>query len=386
MDRTRKITINLHPDRVREIRLERSFDLVPVGLHILSKEGIILRVNSTEAKMLGYPKRELVGRSFLDFIDPEQREEAWQRFQQKLRGIKVPKKVDRTYLRKDRRHIFVTSEDRLLKNERKEKRVLTALIDITELRELQEQLSELERSELLRSLAAGYSHEFNNLLQVISAAVRLISNRLKALGLSDPVADEMLPIIADSCRKGAELNRRILCYARKTTEQVPEAKFDLNEAVSEAATFFEKTLNNKGIAVGRSLEKGVITGNPGEIHSAVLNLLLNARDAILPDRQGEIRIGVKGVTLQKGLRVEGGRVLRPGKYVKLSISDNGSGIPKEIRKKIFEPFFSTKYPAADNSGLGLAVVLGIVTRHKGGITLESQEGKGTTFHLYFPAS
>ncbi|MDD5382652.1 MAG: ATP-binding protein [Candidatus Margulisbacteria bacterium] len=362
--------------------LSKNFDTVPVGLHILSSRGIILRVNATEAAMLGYPIKALVGRSFLDFIAPEQRDDAWQRFQQKLRGVKVEKKVDRTYLTKDGRRIFVTSEDRVLKG--KDRRILTALIDITELKALHEQLGELQRSREIGELAAGFSHEFNNLLSAILNATTVIAKMLSSADFTSPDSAALLDIIKDCCLRGAQLNQGLICFARNTADPFSGHETSLGSIVREAVTLFEITLNTTGVTVECALEDGVVHGNEAELNSAVLNLLINARDAIPRSRPGAVRVELKKVQLRKKMKAAQGNVLAPGEYLRLSVSDNGNGIPKEIRGKVFTPFFSTKDPVAHH-GLGLSMIYGILIRHKGGITLETKEDVGTTFNLFIPS-
>jgi PAS domain S-box-containing protein len=382
-----KVKINLSPLRrksfISPAQLERHFNTTPSGHHLLSARGIILWVNAAEAAMLGYSKKEMVGRSFLDFIEPQQRPDAWQRFQQKLRGQKVEKKVDRTCLKKDGTRVYVTSQDKVLPGP-EGKRVLTALTDITELRSLQEQISELQRTEQIRLLAAGFAHEFNNLLSPVQNAGSLIGHYLKAASWSNADVDLLLEIIADCCRNGAELNRGIISYARNTIDPLTQSPLDLPGVVRSAITLFERTLNNRGVALEAGLANVAVLGNAAELHCAVLNLLINARDAIPGSRAGEIRVELKPFTLRKKLKAIGGRQLEPGAYVKLSVKDNGCGIDKAKRDKIFEPFFSDKNPA-ENHGLGLSMLLGILSRHNGGVTLESQAGVGTTFNLFIPA-
>jgi PAS domain S-box-containing protein len=372
--------------------LIKYLDRVPVGIHILSPEGIIKGVNATEARLLGYKKSEMIGRSFLDFIPEPQRGEAWERFQQKLRGKKVEKVVDRTYLTKDGKNIFVTSEDQILRSKgRKAAGVITALIDITELMQLRDQIEKLRRMQDILGLAAGFSHEFNNILACIQGAAILLGG---AVPLNSEQGAEMLGVIRTECQRGVDLNRRIQFAARNGA--VPNSIFRLDREVAEAVKIFEATLlGQRPIEVEKELQEIEMLGNPGEIHSVILNLLLNARNAI--GGPGKIRIRLQEVSLSEAVVAQAGIKLEKGEYIEIMVADNGRGIPGEIRDKIFDPFFSTGNPA-ENSGLGLPVVWGVVNRHGGGILLESppalpagrhggeagEEGKGTAFRLLFP--
>lgn len=370
--------------RLSYIERRRNFDNIPVGIHILSAEGQILLVNAAEAKMLGYPKHMIRGRSFVDFIAPEQKDDALNRFRRKLNGERVEKKVDRIYIRSNGSRIFVTSEDRLIKDPlNNEKKILTALIDITELKELQEQIHELERGKEMRDLAAGYSHEFNTHLAIIQNAGVVIGNTLRQAGFSDPQISTLLDIIAESCREGTKLNRGIMSYARNMVDPFTVSELSLGDHVSRVIDLFKMTFCSRPVKVDRHIEEVLINGNAAELHSLMLNLMINARDAIPESREAKIQVKLNRVHLRKKLKTKGGVVLEPGDYARLSVADNGSGIPESIRGKIFTPFFSSKNPV-ENHGLGLSVIIGIVTRHRGGITFESREGKGTTFYIYFP--
>ena len=361
--------------------LARALDHVPVGIHILSPEGKILSVNATEARKLGYRKGEMIGRSFLDFIPEDQRAEACTRFQRKLAGERVEKVAHRTYQTKKGENIFVTSEDRVIKGaDGRPVLVITALTDISELHQLQQRMRELEKLDALRILSAGYSHEFNNLfaasLNAMTLAQRGIENGEREMPL------QMLAIISDCCNNGVKLNHQIRAFASPAPSQLLATNYSLKQTLISAIEIFRQTLrSDHSITLAVKLNDFELIGNPDDIVRAALNLLLNARDAIQKD--GKIAVQTKAVKINRGIAVIGGKVLPAGRYVKVSVTDNGSGISPEFRKKIFEPFFSTK-DADKSSGMGLPMVLSALERNGGGLRLESEVGKGTTFKLYLP--
>ena len=248
--------------------------------------------------------------------------------------------------------------------------------DITEQLELSKQLSQAQKMEAVGTLAGGVAHDFNNVLQV-------------ALGYSDLIlADEDLPQryrtdlqkIHQSARQGADLVQRLLTFSRKT--DIKPQPINLNFRVKDLGKMLERTIQ-KMIEIQLSLTDNLATINadPTQVDQILMNLAVNARDA-MPEG-GKLIIKTQNVIVDE----ESARThldAEPGRYVLLTVSDTGTGMDKETLEHIFEPFYTTK-AAGEGTGLGLAMVHGIVKQHGGHIRCYSEPGHGTAFSIYFPA-
>lgn len=247
--------------------------------------------------------------------------------------------------------------------------------DITERRSLQQQLGQSQKMEAVGQLAGGVAHDFNNLLTVMLGYSEVLMSRIPA---ADP-AWTMLSDIHQSAERASNLTRQLLAFSRK---QVLSPKvLDLNVVVSGIGRML-------GRLIGEDVALNCVLGpladwikvDPGQLEQVIINLAVNARDAM--PRGGKLTIETAAVDLDEhaALHLEG----KPGRYVALTMADTGCGMSAEVRLRIFEPFFTTKGPGK-GTGLGLATVFGIVKQSGGLIDLESQEGVGTRFQILFPA-
>jgi signal transduction histidine kinase len=226
-------------------------------------------------------------------------------------------------------------------------------------------------------LAGGIAHNFNNILTAILGYAELL---LEFSNLDD-VSRQKVQNIELSARKAAVMIRQMLRFARRETHEV--LPLNLDDAVNDTVKLFEGALNkNIRLSVNLDVHTYIVNGDPNQIEQVIMNLLVNAKDA-MPDG-GLITISTR-LTSVKGDMLNIPTYIMPGRYVNLSISDTGTGIPDEILNKIFDPFFTTK-EKGKGTGLGLATVYGIVKDHKGYIDVQSDIGKGTTFDIYFPIS
>ncbi|GAB4239887.1 MAG: hypothetical protein OHK0028_17880 [Deltaproteobacteria bacterium] len=260
---------------------------------------------------------------------------------------------------------------------------LVLAIDVTERKRaeeerdlLQKQLTQAQRMDAIGRLAGGVAHDFNNLLVVILGHAELLLGRM---GTSDPAAADSLKEIRKAGERAAQLTRQLLAFGRK---QILAMKtIDLNRVIAEFEGMLSRLIR-ESIAVTTHLapDLGMVKADPIQIEQILLNLCINARDA-MPDG-GKITIETADVTLDEEYARTHTSV-RPGPYVMLAVSDTGSGMDAGTREKIFDPFFTTK-EKGKGTGLGLATVYGIVKQHGGNIWVYSEPGKGTTFKIYFP--
>ncbi len=249
-------------------------------------------------------------------------------------------------------------------------------LDITEDVRLRKALEIAQRLEAVGQLAAGVAHDFNNLLTVIQMGTTAI---LTGENLS-PDSQQMLHQVIEATERGANLTHQLLTFARRTHKQ--PRYLDLNDVVANLLKMLQRVIpENISINLQTTPNIPSIHADLGMIEQVITNLVTNARDAM--PSGGTITISLNAENVEPDRAKAFG--VEPGRYVKLSVADTGIGIPPEIHTRIFDPFFTTKEPGK-GSGLGLAVVLSIVQQHGGFITFDTEVGKGTTFHIFLPAS
>ncbi len=245
--------------------------------------------------------------------------------------------------------------------------------DITERRVLEEQLRQAQKMESVGLLAGGIAHDFNNLLQVILGNAEI--------ALRDPTRHSALVEIKMAAERAAELTRQLLAFARRQPFQPSEV--DLAELLVELVPLLRRMLGDRvEIELDLAGPPQSVSADRTQLEQVLINLCINSRDAM--PGGGSIRIGVRGVAADTPFRAQHPWA-ESGRYVEISVADTGSGMGPEVRSRAFEPFFTTK-DLGQGTGLGLAVVYGIVQQHRGGVQLHSEPGKGTTFLAYLPAA
>jgi PAS domain S-box-containing protein len=249
------------------------------------------------------------------------------------------------------------------------------LYDITEHKRLEEQLRHSQKLEAIGQLAGGVAHDFNNLLMVIQAHNERLRSRLAP---SDPAHKDTLQIEGAVARATA-LTQQLLAFGRRQVLQL--TAFDLNAVLTEVAKMLGRLIPaNIELRIVPAASLHRVKADPGQMEQVILNLAVNARDAM--PQGGHLTIETRNIELHETFAGSHARIL-PGKYVVLTVSDTGIGMHSDVKAKIFEPFFTTKKPGK-GTGLGLAIVYGVVKQTGGWITASSEFGKGTTFDIYFP--
>jgi nitrogen-specific signal transduction histidine kinase/ActR/RegA family two-component response regulator len=248
--------------------------------------------------------------------------------------------------------------------------------DITERKQLEAQLRQAQKMEAIGTLAAGISHDFNNLLTPMGGFADLLLQKAR----EGSKEHEYLHQIKVAAQRAATLTGQLRLFTRQVRGE--RRPVQLNSVVEETRDLLERSIP-KEITIELNLESNLwaVEADPSQLSEVLVNLCLNARDA-MPEG-GTLTLETRNVTLDE----EYARMVleaRPGRYVHLSVSDTGCGMSSKVQARLFEPFFTTK-GMAEGTGLGLAMVYGIVKGHEGFVQVYSQEGRGSTFHVYLPA-
>jgi len=336
-------------------------------------EGKILFWNKGAEHMYGWTREETVGRKMSELLggDPKKLEEAMEVMikQGEWRG-------ERQHLNKDRRELTVEARTTLIRDkEGQPEAMLVIITDITEKKKIEAQFMRAQRMESIGTLAGGVAHDLNNILAPIMMSIDI----LKSMS-TDPQALGILETLEVSSKRGADIVRQVLSFARgmegeRVEVQPKHLLKDLEHIIKD--TF------PKDIRLQFSIPNDVwtILGDPTQIHQILLNLCVNARDAM--PQGGSLQVGVENCVLDEHYAAMNIQA-KAGRHVIISVTDSGTGIPPELIDKIFEPFFTTK-ELSQGTGLGLSTVMAIVKSHEGIVNVYSEPGKGTTFKVYLPA-
>ena len=337
-------------------------------------QGRYTSMNNAGEQITGYTHEEGLALDLTKTVAPEYIEKAREMLRRKLAGEKVTA-YELEIIAKDGHRITVDANTKLVFHNGVPVGVQGIARDVTERKRLEEQLRQSQKLEAIGQLAGGVAHDFNNLLTVISGYSDLLLRRLPADG---PLKSHVTEIKKAGDR-AAGLTRQLLAFSRK---QILQPKvLDLNTVVSDLDKMLRRLIG-EDVDLHTKTESGLgqVKADPGQIEQVVVNLVVNARDAMASG--GKITIETSNVTLTQAY-ADQHEQCTPGEYVMLAVSDTGSGIDPAIRGRIFEPFFSTKGPGK-GTGLGLSTVYGIVKQSGGNIYAYSEVGKGTAFKIYLP--
>ncbi len=252
-------------------------------------------------------------------------------------------------------------------------RMIGTCYDVTEIRSSEEQVRQAQRMDAVGRVAGGIAHDFNNLLTVIRGFSQDLVEKLE-----DPAHRQGAEEIHKASRRASDLIQKLLTFSRRKTSRV--ATVDVRPVVEEVRPLLERVLAGKGrLTIDIAPNVGAIRANAESVEQILMNLVLNARDAI--EERGEVRIEAVNLEIPNPAHPAIG--LDEGRYIVFTVRDDGRGIDPSVEDQIFEPFFTTK-PTGKGTGLGLSTVYGIMRQLGGGVTVESRVGQGTTFRLYFP--
>jgi two-component system cell cycle sensor histidine kinase/response regulator CckA len=343
----------------------------------ITEDGVIIDANSRLALMLGLEPREIIGRKVNDFLEAEMDEIVVQQirsqsdspFEHQIRrrdGTLIPVESRSKTIPYGGRMVQVTTCHDLSERRRSEE----------EHRILEAEIRQSQKLESLGTLAGGIAHDFNNIISIISGHATAISGKLK----DHPEAQAALRTISEAAERGGSMVRQILTFARKSETEFRSLQIQdmVTDLVKMLRVTFPRTVE---ISYSFPQDLPPVWMDPSQLHQALLNLCINARDAMAS--KGKLEIFT---TLTDGDEIAPRFPAAAGKrLVRIQVLDTGVGMDEKTRSRIFEPFFTTK-GRGRGTGLGLALVYGVVQAHKGFVEVDSRPGKGTSFSLYFPAS
>ncbi len=365
--RTRSALNRESEERQRIFETSQDLILVTDGV------GNFVQVSPSVQSILGYRPEEMVGHSAVNFIHPDDLESTRQEMRAARRGLQV-RNFEARYPHKDghvvslnwmgswsepvQRHFFIGR-------------------DLTEKRAAEAQMRQAQKMDAIGQLTGGVAHDFNNILTVITGTIGILAEAVS----DKPEMVSIARLIDDAAERGAQLTKHLLAFARKQPLQPVE--IDINSLIVEAAKLLHPTLGEQ-IEISPKLSQEVwpTLVDPNQLTTAVLNLALNARDAM--PNGGKLVLETRNVNLDDDYARMHSEVI-PGDYVMVAVSDTGSGIPAGLIERVFDPFFTTK-EVGKGTGLGLSMVFGFVKQSGGHVKVYSEEGHGTTVKIYLPRS
>ncbi len=349
----------------------------PSGIVMVDASGIIVLVNAETERMFGYRREELAGqpieslvplglrathlRDRMEFVArPETRRMGIGRelFGVRKDGSQFPVEVGLNP---------ISTREGLM--------VLSSVVDMTQKVAAEAQVRQAQKMEAVGQLTGGIAHDFNNILTVITGTIEILAEAVA----DKPEAAAIAKMIDEAAERGAALTQRLLAFARK--QPLQPRKVNVNELIVDTAKLLRPTLGEH-IEIRSMLADDLWPSlvDPHQLSTSVLNLALNARDAM--PGGGKLTLETRNVHLDEGY-ARANTDVQPGAYVMVAVSDTGTGIPAAIRDRVFEPFFTTK-GVGKGTGLGLSMVYGFVKQSGGHIEIDSEEGRGTTIRLYLP--
>jgi two-component system, cell cycle sensor histidine kinase and response regulator CckA len=363
------------PERAAEVRFMRFFDHTPMAIATVDRAGSVVRANARFAKLaqsLGLDAN--TNKSILRAVSARDRSLLIAAINQAAEGQGDIKPVEVMLEGAKERwgQFFVTSVEQ---DERETEAAIVYMLETTERRVLENQINQSQKMDMVGQLAGGIAHDFNNVLSAIMMANDFLLN---AHTPTDPSFQDIMQIKQNATR-AATLVRQLLAFSRRQTLR-PQV-LDLGDALSDLTMLLRRLIGEKvrlDLVHGRDLWP--VKVDVSQFEQVIVNLAVNARDA-MPDG-GKLTVKTANVSAQESTQLAY-KGMPAADYVRIDIADTGTGIPADIRDKIFEPFFSTK-EVGKGTGLGLSTVYGIVKQTGGFIYVDSEEGKGTSFHIFLP--
>ncbi len=359
--------------RIADQRFRGAFDNAPIGMAIVGPEGRFLQVNPPLRRMLGRSAAEMQELTFADITHPDDVEISLANMRDLLSGSRNVSVQSKRYVAKDGAVVDAETHVTLIRSDAGDPLYFVAqIVDVTGRARLEEHLRQTQKMEAVGQLAGGIAHDFNNLLSVIQSYARFVMESLRHGDEARADAEE----IVKAGERAASLVRQLLAFSRRDVTHA--AVLNVNTVLSDMEMLLRRTIGEDiGLTIKGADDLGGIKMDPAQLEQIVMNMVVNARDAM--PRGGRLHITTANGMMDVGT---GGEAQQ--RCVRLIVADTGRGMSPEHVSRIFEPFFTTK-PRGRGTGLGLATVYAIVQQVGGTISVESESGKGTSFEMCLPA-
>lgn len=360
-----------------EVRFSSTFRYAGVGLVHADLQGIILMANQAFLNLLDYSEDELVGRNVSDLTFPEDVAKGQAEMARVIAGDVDQFQIDKRYVRKDGGVFWCQTTATLVRSPAgRPLYFVVAIEDLTARLATEAQLRQAQKMEAVGQLTGGVAHDFNNLLTVVMGGLEIA---MADLG-HDPEGAGPLQEALRSAEKGAELTRQLLAFSRR--QALRPVAMDVAELLAHMKSLLVRTLGETiDVEVSVDADAGRCVADRAQIESAILNLSINARDAM--PKGG--RLSITASLLVADEAVASRDSVAPGTYVELRITDTGTGMPPEALERAFDPFYTTK-EVGKGSGLGLSMVYGFAKQSGGAVHLLSEAGEGLTVRLLLPSA
>src|SRR5262245_25417984 len=351
--------------------IERIFETSLDLILVVDRKGNFLRVSPSSFVILGYRPDDMVGRSAAEFLHPDDLENTRGEMRLARRG-QVMRNFECRYIHKGGHAVPLTWTG--LWSEPDQQHFFIGR-DMTERLKLESQLRQAQKMEAVGLLTGRIAHDFNNILTTIIATTEMMADEVAG----DQKLAHMVASLDEAAERGAQLVHRLLAFARKQPLQV--LTVDLNEIVTRMVAILRRTLG-ADIAIKTALAPDLwpAIADPSQLEDAILNLAVNARDAM--PKGGQLVIETANAHLDEHYAAQNVDVI-PGDYVAVIVTDSGNGMPADVIERAFEPFFTTK-ESGHGSGLGLSMVYGFIKQLRGHVKIYSEVGHGTSIKLYVP--
>jgi PAS domain S-box-containing protein len=345
------------------------------GLRLANEQGDIVAVNDAFCRLVGMEAQALEGQPFtVVYAASEDRDRILEQHREAFLARSVTRTPERRYVLHNGNAVTLEIIDSFIQLHERPLLMMSLFRDVTTQRQLEEQLRQSQKMEAIGQLAGGVAHDFNNILTVIQGHASLLS----AANLGE-LAGKSAEQIVQAAERAARLTRQLLTFSRR--QLIQPKKLDVNKIVGNMTNMLGRLLGEDvALQLNYCQTPPMVDADVGMLEQVLLNLAVNARDAMPKGGQLALRIAIVDLGDSYGREQSGARA---GRFVCLSVADTGTGISPENLRRIFEPFFTTK-EIGKGTGLGLATAYGIVKQHRGWIEVDSQVGKGTTFRIYLP--
>jgi len=366
----------LRLSRLKAVRLAAAMEHAVEEIILTDARGMITYVNPAQRSITGYADEEVLGRELARFGVDVDDSAGTQKIREILRSGEKWEGRLQGRNRAGKHLLLATTIAPILDSEGRMTGHVATRRDITQQVETGRQLAQAQKMEAIGTLAGGIAHDFNNILTAIMGFTQLA---LLQPGLDNTLRD-LLAHIQQGSNRARDLVRQILAFSRKAERRM--APLQLGPLVKESLQFLRASIST-AVEIRQDIaSSATVLADVSQLHQVVLNLCTNAYQA-MGEEGGILAVSLREIDCETGSMLLPAEPLPPGRYVVLEVSDTGCGMDRETMSKIFEPYFTTK-EVGKGTGLGLAVVDGIIKSHGGRISVDSDQGKGTQFRVYLP--